>query len=66
MLLSDSEIREAMEEGRITIEPFSERNLERASYDLRIGKWILVSGKVDQIDLERKRGITIKAGQYAH
>jgi len=65
LLLSDVEIREAMKAGRIVIEPFYEPNLQPASYDLRVGKRMLVSGQVEEIDMEKKRSIALKAGQFA-
>ena len=65
MLLSDVEIREAMRAGKIVIEPFYEPNLQPASYDLRVGKRMLVSGQVEEIDMERKRSMALKAGQFA-
>ena len=65
MLLSDVEIREAMRAGKIVIEPFYEPNLQPASYDLRVGRRMLLSGQVEEIDMERKRSIALKAGQFA-
>jgi len=65
MLLSDVEIRQAIKEKRIGIEPFHEPSLQPASYDLRVGKRMLVSGVVEEIDMERKRSVVLKAGQFA-
>ena len=65
MLLSDVEIRDAMKNKRIIIDPFYEPSLQPASYDLRIGKRVLVSGMENEIDLEKKRSFTLKAGDFA-
>ena len=63
MLLSDVGIRQAIKEKRIGIEPFHEPSLQPASYDLRVGKRMLVSGVVEEIDM--KRSVVLKAGQFA-
>ena len=42
MLLSDGEIREAVESGHLVIEPFSGDNLQSASIDLRLHPELLV------------------------
>jgi dCTP deaminase len=65
MLLSDVEIRDAMTKKEIIIEPFLEFNLQPASYDLRIGKRMLMSGIETEIDMESKHSVTLKAGQFA-
>jgi dCTP deaminase len=54
-----------MKEGKIIIEPFHELSLQAASYDLRVGKKVLISGMEAEIDLEEKRSITLKAGCFA-
>jgi dCTP deaminase len=38
-VLSDVEIRVALERGDVVIEPFDARQLNTASYDIRLGKW---------------------------
>lgn len=65
MLMTDGEIREAMESRALVIENFSEESLEPASYDMRIGKKSLVSSTEEEINLEEKRSITLKAGDFA-
>ena len=37
MVLSDSEIRDALNEGNLVIDPFDEASLNPAGYDLRLG-----------------------------
>ena len=53
MLLSDSEIREAVESGHLVVEPFSVSNLQAASLDLRLYPEIQVAGT------EPVRGMTL-------
>jgi dCTP deaminase len=65
MLLSDVEIRDAVTKKEIIIEPFYELSLQPASYDLRMGKKMLISGVEAEIDMENKRSMTLKAGQFA-
>ena len=65
VLLSDVEIRRAMKEKKLLIDPFFDTSLQPASYDLRVGKRALVSGMESEIDLENKRSFTLKAGDFA-
>ncbi|MGD0072665.1 MAG: dCTP deaminase [Candidatus Bathyarchaeia archaeon] len=65
VLLSDAQIREAIKNGKLSIDPFMEPSLQPASYDLRVGKRALVSGMESEIDLEVKRSFTLKAGDFA-
>lgn len=77
MLLSDVEIREAIEKGQIAIENFSETNLQPASYDLRLGKRGIVTKSIEElrekiskeevkeIDIEKEQSIRIPAGSFA-
>jgi dCTP deaminase len=78
MLLSDCDIREAMEKKEIVIENFSPECLQPASYDARLGKKGLIcktlkleelekglkeEGK--EINIEAEGSITIPAGAFA-
>ena len=65
MLLTDGEIKKAMEKEELVIENFSEDCLEPASYDMRLGKKALVSGKDAEINIERTGSITIGAAEFA-
>lgn len=79
-LLSDEEIKKAIAEGEITIEPFDEKNcLQPASYDMRVGKKALVTKSIGleelkrrvekgggtEIDIEAASSVTIPAGGFA-
>lgn len=65
MIMVDSQIREAIERGTIVLEPFEETSLQPASYDMRLGKKAIVTGVEEQIDLEKRGSLTIKAGDFA-
>ena len=53
MLLSDKSIREAIDSGRIIVEPFDKNSLQPASVDLRLGKLMRVfrSNRIPYIDV---------------
>jgi dCTP deaminase len=42
MILSDRDIKRALESGGISVSPFDEKNLQPASYDLHLDKYFLV------------------------
>lgn len=65
MLLTNGEIKEAIEKGELAIENFSDECLEPASYDMRLGNKALVSGKDAEINVERTGSITIDAAEFA-
>jgi len=65
LLLTDGEIKEAITHGEIIIENFSEDSLQPASYDMRLGKRALISGKDAELDLEKSGSITIGAAEFA-
>lgn len=56
MHLSDGDIKKGMELGNITIQPFNDKLLQAASYDVRLGSKFmtfnpLITGDVDPFDL---------------
>jgi len=65
MLLTDGEIRDAIQKGELSIENFVDECLEAASYDMRVGKKALVTSSPDEVNLEEKQSITLKAGDFA-
>ena len=65
MLLSDGGIKEEIEKGQIKMEFFEPKMLQSASYDMRIGKRLLVSGNEREIDLEKEGSFNLKAGEFA-
>lgn len=79
-LLTDREIKEAIESEEIAIEPFSEDvSLQPASYDLRVGDTAIVARSVTlehlekqvrdevapEIDVKGQRSLTVPAGGFA-
>ena len=65
MLMTDGEIRAAIESGELDIVDFAEHCLQPASYDLRIGAAALRSGDLNEIDVADARSIVLNAGQFA-
>ncbi|KUK76889.1 MAG: deoxycytidine triphosphate deaminase [candidate division WS6 bacterium 34_10] len=55
MVLSDKGIKKALKEGHINIDPFVEENLQPASYDLHLGKTLLLfdRGNNSLIDIKK-------------
>jgi dCTP deaminase len=55
MVLSDKGIKEALEKGQITLEPFEEENLQPASYDLHLDSNLLLfdRGNNSHIDIKK-------------
>lgn len=64
MLMTDKEIKDAMQAGDLGIEYFEDANLQAASYDGRIGNRALIGGKDNEIDVARSRLVTIKPGEF--
>jgi dCTP deaminase len=79
-LLTDTEIREALRSGEITLDPLADDNLQPASYDLRMGDRAIVTRRVDverlkqrleddeavpEIDVAEEGGFSIPAGSFA-
>lgn len=79
-ILTDGEVREAIAEGDIEIDPFDEEHgLQPASYDVRLGKKAIITksvsleelkGKVEQeqvkeINVEKEESIIIPGGAFA-
>jgi len=65
MLLSDQQIREEIEAGTFTIEPFEDACLQPASYDLRIGRKAFTSSSRELVNLEEKGIVQIEPGEFA-
>jgi deoxycytidine triphosphate deaminase len=52
--LTDKEIKQAMEKGDIVIEPFEGKQLQSATYDMRLGKRAIISKTVTLEELEKQ------------
>ena len=64
-MLTDAGIREAQRAQDLTIDPFSEGNLDSASYDCRVGNEAFVSGADEIIDVANKGLVIIEPGEFA-
>lgn len=65
MLMTDGEIREGMKTGKLAIEDFSEKSLQPASYDMRFGSRLLITGEPAEIDLSKKGSALLRPGLFA-
>lgn len=54
MILSDSDIKQAIQSGDIHIDPFNEENLQPASYDLHLDKHFLVFDEIQHHVIDPK------------
>lgn len=64
MLMTDFEIKAAMQSGELEIVNFDEASLQAASYDGRVGDRALIGGTDLEIDVERSRSVTIRSGEF--
>ncbi len=64
-MLTDNEIREAMDAGGLGISPFEESCLQPASYDLRVGDQAFVSGTDAISEVANKGLVLIEPGEFA-
>ena len=67
MLLADRQI-ESLAKDQSTgllIEPFESHQLQGASYDIRVGKRILISGEDREHDLSKEKAISLSPGDFA-
>lgn len=62
MVLSDKSIKQAHEEGAIKIEPFEEKQVQPASYDLRVGRQGATIKDKEIVDISKKGFLTLDAG----
>lgn len=63
--LTSQEIRQALEEGEMVIEPFTENHLEPASIDLSLGHEAFLASGDDKIILEEGSVLTLPPGEMA-
>ena len=65
VILTDSDILHATEKDSVGIDPFLERQVQPASYDLRIGKQAITSSCRSLIDIERNGFFELTPGDFA-
>ena len=64
MILTDKDIKEAVEKRIIKIEPFELTCVQPASYDFRVGKEGITTEGKDKINIEAKGLISLEPGDY--
>lgn len=64
MMMTDIQIKEAMEAGDLEIENFHEASLQGSSYDARIGNRALLGGQDAEINVAQKGSVTIHPGEF--
>jgi dCTP deaminase len=64
-MMSDAEIRAAIGEGLLGIEPMDERSLQPASYDMRVGAEAYLSDDAVRVDMADRGVVTIEPGDSA-
>jgi len=62
MIMTDAQIKEAVSSGAIKIEPFDEKNLQPATYDLRVGPQAITTSTKSIVDLTKQGFVTIQPG----
>lgn len=65
MLMTDREIKKAIEDKKLIMKNYSEDCLEASSYDMRAGNKAVVSGKDKEIDMKKEQGVVIHPGEFA-
>ena len=65
MILNAQQIRAAVENGDIHIEPFGEEYLEAATYDLQVGRQGITTSTKKIVDLEKEGYVLVKPGDFA-
>lgn len=65
MMLTDTEIREAIAAGDLDITPFDDGFLQPASYDFRVGNQAFLSGTDEIADVANKGLVIIEPGEFA-
>ncbi len=64
-MLADAEIREALTDGGLGIEPFFDDCLQPASYDFRVGNQAFISGTDSVTDVANRGLVILEPGEFA-
>ncbi len=65
MILTDRQIREAVENGDIKIEPFDDRQVQAATYDLRVGDQGATTSTKRRVDIKKDGFVQLAPGDFA-
>lgn len=64
MILSDRQIEEAVENRHIVVEPFARKQVQPASYDLRVGGQGAMTGSKRVVDIRTMGFVTLEPGDF--
>ena len=64
-MMTDHEIRAAIEKQEIILHPFDPASVEPASYDVRVGKWAFASSLREKLNLSEKGVLIVEPGEFA-
>lgn len=64
-MLTDAQIRVALQDEHLGLDPFSEEQLQPASYDFRVGRYAFASSSKQKVDIASKGVLVIEAGEFA-
>jgi dCTP deaminase len=64
-MMTDRQIRSAIESREIILDPVDTARIEPASYDARIGNWAFTSSSKERVNLKEKGLLIIEPGEFA-
>lgn len=64
MILTDDQIREAIDSGKIVIDPFEPNQIQPASIDLRVGPEGATTKTKQKVDIKSRGYITLEPGDF--
>lgn len=64
-MMTDHEIRTAIEKREIILDPLDPARIEPASYDARVGKWAFASSLKEKLNLSEKGVLIVEPGEFA-
>jgi len=65
MMMTDEQIRAAIQNREIILDPFDPARVEPASYDIRVGTWAFSSSSKEKVNLSQKGVLIIEPGEFA-
>ena len=64
-MMTDAEIRSALEKREIILDPPDLERIEPASYDARVGNWAFASSSKERVNLREKGLLIVEPGEFA-
>src|SRR5512133_3927401 len=65
MILTDEQIRASLSTGELVIEPFEERQIQPATYDLRVGRFGATTSSKRKVNIEENGFLIVEPGDFA-